>query len=58
MSWEDVKKIEALGMGLNVAVNYAGGTTDQARIRLTSRRGQVLETAVFETALDFLVGLR
>lgn len=58
MNGQEFQKLTAVGMGLGAAVNYKTGTGTPGNmiVRITPRRGPVLETENYDEALDHLCG--
>lgn len=56
MNRQELNRLGVVGMGLGAAVNDAGGSLFDLIVRITPRRGEILETADYDEALDHLCG--
>lgn len=58
MNGHELQKLTAAGIGLGAAVNYktGTGTPGQMIVRITPRRGDVLETESYDEAMDHICG--
>jgi len=58
MNTHEIQKLKVVGIGLGAAINATGGPGLPANVivRITPRRGDVLETDDYDEAMDHLCG--